>query len=117
MASATATRGESITGINVTPLVDVVLVLLIILMVTAWYITSRAIPVELPKAASGEASTQVLAITLDAKGQLFLMRSGPTTMPYAPWCVNRTTGILTLVQSLQLTAPLHTGRSSRSSIC
>ncbi|HOU94146.1 MAG TPA: biopolymer transporter ExbD, partial [Polyangiaceae bacterium] len=43
-----------ITGINVTPLVDVVLVLLIILMVTAGYLVSRTIPVDLPKGATGE---------------------------------------------------------------
>ena len=45
-----------ITGINVTPLVDVVLVLLIILMVTASYIVTKAIPMELPNASTGEAS-------------------------------------------------------------
>ena len=43
-----------ITDINVTPLVDVVLVLLIILMVTATAIVSKAIHVELPQAATGE---------------------------------------------------------------
>src|SRR6185369_6415943 len=43
---------EMITAINVTPLVDVVLVLLIILMVTASYIVSKSIPMDLPNAAS-----------------------------------------------------------------
>jgi biopolymer transport protein ExbD len=38
-----------ISAINVTPLVDVVLVLLIILMVSANYIVSRSLKVELPK--------------------------------------------------------------------
>lgn len=61
-----------ITGINVTPLVDVVLVLLVILMVTATYLVARTIPVDLPKAASGEATTSPLAITLDAAGRLYL---------------------------------------------
>jgi biopolymer transport protein ExbD len=45
---------ESITGINVTPLVDVVLVLLVVLMVTATYLASRAIPVDLPRGKTGE---------------------------------------------------------------
>ena len=42
-----------IVDINVTPLVDITLVLLIIFMVTARYIVSPAIKVDLPKAASG----------------------------------------------------------------
>ena len=46
MASQIASDDELITGINVTPLVDITLVLLVILMVTASYVVSRAIPVE-----------------------------------------------------------------------
>ncbi len=61
-----------ISGINVTPLVDVVLVLLVVLMVTATYIASRTIPVDLPKGATGEATNVVLAITVDASGELYL---------------------------------------------
>ena len=46
---------EIISAINVTPLVDVVLVLLIILMVTAQYVAEKdSIPMELPKGATGE---------------------------------------------------------------
>jgi biopolymer transport protein ExbD len=46
----------SITGINVTPFVDIALVLLIIFMVTAKYIvTPQAIPVDLPRASTGSA--------------------------------------------------------------
>jgi biopolymer transport protein ExbD len=63
---------ELIVGINVTPLVDVVLVLLVVLMVTATYLASRAIPVELPKAASGEAAESPLTISVDAAGRWFL---------------------------------------------
>ncbi len=62
-----------ITDINVTPLVDVVLVLLIIFMVTATYIVRRAIQVDLPRAsAAGEsvATTVVVAMTRD--GVLYL---------------------------------------------
>ena len=43
-----------ISGINVTPLVDVTLVLLIIFMVTARIIVSQGLLMDLPKAASGE---------------------------------------------------------------
>ncbi len=63
---------EPIVGINVTPLVDVVLVLLVVLMVTAGYVVSRTIPVDLPQASSSESTTTTLAITLDRRGQLFL---------------------------------------------
>jgi biopolymer transport protein ExbD len=72
MATSMSQRGEPITGINVTPLVDVVLVLLIILMVTAGYIVAHAIPVDLPKTATGEATSLTLAITVDASGRTYL---------------------------------------------
>lgn len=45
---------EMISGINVTPLVDVVLVLLVIFLITAPVIYQSAIKVQLPKAKSGE---------------------------------------------------------------
>ena len=44
-------RRGGIVGINVTPMVDVMLVLLVIMMVSATYIVSRALKVELPKSA------------------------------------------------------------------
>src|SRR5690242_17336030 len=47
---------DYVSGINVTPLVDVVLVLLVIFMVTAPVIYQSAIKVQLPKARSGEQS-------------------------------------------------------------
>ena len=63
---------DLITDINVTPLVDVILVLLIILMVTATAIVSKTIPMELPKAATGEQTPATLAVSIDQKGQVFL---------------------------------------------
>jgi biopolymer transport protein ExbD len=72
---AGGTRGGDddalITDINVTPLVDVVLVLLIILMVTATAIVSKAINVELPEASSGEQTPADLAVSIREDGQLF----------------------------------------------
>ena len=59
---------ESITGINVTPLVDIVLVLLIIFMVTAKLIVSKSVPLDLPKAASGTDVQTVFSIVLLADG-------------------------------------------------
>ncbi len=61
-------RRGGIVGINVTPMVDVMLVLLVIMMVRATYIVSRALKVELPKSASSDESSQgpiTVAITKD----------------------------------------------------
>jgi biopolymer transport protein ExbD len=46
----TGGRARTISGINVTPLVDVVLVLLVILMVASTYIVAQTLKVALPKA-------------------------------------------------------------------
>lgn len=58
-----------ISGINVTPLVDVTLVLLIIFMVTARIIVSQGMPMDLPKSASGEALQTVFSVELTADGK------------------------------------------------
>ncbi len=64
---------DIIVGINVTPLVDVVLVLLIIFMVTATYIVRASIEVELPRAAHGGETTGILlSVVIDRDGALFL---------------------------------------------
>lgn len=69
-----------ITGINVTPLVDVVLVVLIIFMATAPMIARRAIRVEVPKVAkSDKSATDALAVALSAKRELTLSGK-PTTL-------------------------------------
>jgi biopolymer transport protein ExbD len=73
--------GEIISEINVTPLVDVVLVLLIILMVTATAIVSKTIPMELPSAATADATENTpttLGISIDAEGALYLDRDPVT---------------------------------------
>jgi biopolymer transport protein ExbD len=72
MASVSSVRGgrQPIVGVNVTPLVDVVLVLLIIMMVSATYIVSQSLKVELPKTASSDdtvSKTYVITITKDGK--------------------------------------------------
>ena len=58
-----------IAGINVTPLVDVTLVLLIIFMVTAKIIVSQGMPMDLPKAASGESLQTVFSVELTQDGK------------------------------------------------
>ena len=70
----------AITGINVTPLVDVILVVLIIFMATAPIIARRAIKLDLPKAAQQEKmATDSLNVALDASRRLTL--SGKTVTP------------------------------------
>ena len=67
--------GRMNAAINVTPLVDVVLVLLIILMVTASYVADKdSIPMELPKAATGDNSTvpSTLSVSIDKDGRFYL---------------------------------------------
>jgi biopolymer transport protein TolR len=64
---------DEITGINITPLVDVVLVLLIIFMVTANFIVRETMEVDLPRAANaGETVQGLLAVVLDKHGRLYL---------------------------------------------
>ncbi len=73
MAGGSIEDDDAITGINVTPLVDVMLVLLIIFMVTATYIVNRSIEINLPKAATGEdVPSENLAFTIDKESKLFL---------------------------------------------
>jgi biopolymer transport protein ExbD len=73
MAAHPTDGDDPITGINVTPLVDITLVLLIIFMVTASYIVKDAIEVDLPRAAEGgETVGPTLAFALDRDGTLHL---------------------------------------------
>ncbi len=68
-----ASDDEMISGINITPLVDVVLVLLIIFMIAAPVIYQSAIKVQLPKAKSGDAQEKApLNFTITKEGTLTL---------------------------------------------
>lgn len=72
MAGVTSSDDGEIGGINVTPFVDIALVLLIIFMVTAKYIvTPQAIPVDLPHASTGGGVTVAVAISVDQTGAIF----------------------------------------------
>jgi biopolymer transport protein ExbD len=71
MAGGAADQGdEAITGINVTPLVDIVLVLLIIFMVTAKLIVNKSVPLDLPKAATGSDIQTVFSVVLASDGTM-----------------------------------------------
>lgn len=59
--------------INVIPLVDVMLVLLVIVLTTATFVTSGQVPVELAKAATaGNRPDKPLIVTVTAEGELFV---------------------------------------------
>ena len=70
--ASSAEEEEIISAINVTPLVDIVLVLLIVLMVTSSYLVNKAINVDLPKAATGEATSPTMSISIDVHERLYL---------------------------------------------
>lgn len=59
--------------INITPFVDIVLVLLVIFMVTAKYMVSQSIPVDLPKAATAAAGQPtIVSCSIDAQSQMYV---------------------------------------------
>jgi biopolymer transport protein ExbD len=61
---------EGIVGINVTPLVDITLVLLIIYLVVAKMVMSQSVPLDLPKAATGTDVQTVFSVELYANGEI-----------------------------------------------
>ena len=68
------THGQSLAEINVTPFVDVVLVLLIIFMITA-PLLSQGLDVDLPEATAPalQISEQDIIVTMNREGEMFLM--------------------------------------------
>ncbi len=69
-------RYQAMSEINVTPFVDVMLVLLVVFMITA-PLMSVGVPVDLPKseAASMNTPDEPLVISIDNKGRIFLQES------------------------------------------
>jgi biopolymer transport protein ExbD len=73
MAMSTGDEEDAITGINVTPLVDVCLVLVIIFMVTAPLMSDPVIKVQLPKAHTKQGDEQdKITLTLSKEGHYAL---------------------------------------------
>ncbi len=83
MAGTTQAGGRSrggIVGINVTAMVDVVLVLLVIMMVSATYIVAQSIRVELPKASTGETTGGMTPTTVTVtRARALLFNNEPVT--------------------------------------
>jgi biopolymer transport protein TolR len=76
MAIQTADSDEVVSDINVTPLVDVMLVLLVVFIVTAPLLTN-AVKVNLPTTATTAPIEQKAAVTLsvDAQGKVYIDKS------------------------------------------
>ncbi len=70
-------RARAISGINVTPLVDVVLVLLVILMVASTYIVSQTLKVQLPKTKNSDGAA-------DKPTTVMLMKNGDVKLNDVP---------------------------------
>jgi biopolymer transport protein ExbD len=68
MAASPQDGNGMITGINVTPLVDITLVLLIIFIVTAKIIVTPALPLDLPKASTSEEVQVVFSVIIAQNG-------------------------------------------------
>ncbi len=85
MASGFGSSQEDlISEINVTPLVDVVLVLLVIFMMTAPALYTQSLTIELPQAKAGEASPeQPISFEMDSQG-LLMMNQKPITWEEIP---------------------------------
>ena len=62
----------AITDINVTPFVDVVLVLMVVFIVTAKLIVARGVEIDKPKAATGGDVQSTLRVSVNRTGELFV---------------------------------------------
>ena len=73
MAASTQQDDDIISGINVTPLVDIILVVLIIFIVTASLVLRSNVPVELPKAQTAEQSVEgLINLAVTSDGEIYL---------------------------------------------
>jgi biopolymer transport protein ExbD len=97
MASRSNDQASALlTDINVTPLVDVVLVLLVIMMATATALASRTIPVQLPRASTGATpdANKPLSIAVDESGAFFVEQTPVTDTELRTRARGRETAII-----------------------
>jgi biopolymer transport protein ExbD len=78
---------ELIGGVNVTPIVDVCLTLLIVFIVTASFVMDRGLPLTLPRAATAqETPPTLLTVSITASGDVFV-NGRPATLDDIPRAV------------------------------
>ncbi len=66
-------RRRPVQGPNLTPLIDVVFLLLVFFMLTSHFVREEAIPLDLPSAESGAALAEdILQVVLDDQGRIRL---------------------------------------------
>ena len=80
--SSARRRARPMSDINVTPMVDVMLVLLIIFMVTAPLLTA-GVPIDLPKTNAGElkGDDSPLSVSIDSQGNVWLQDTQISSLP------------------------------------
>ncbi len=73
MRGRTRVRAGLIAGINITPLTDVVLVLLVIFMIATPLLIRSEIKVNLPRTAAADAAAQkTIVVTIDSAGNVYV---------------------------------------------
>jgi biopolymer transport protein ExbD len=76
MSSNSIDDDGTVTGINVTPMVDIMLVLLIIFMVAGTFVSEASLKINLPKTETGDTpAAPTLSVSIDDKGEVFLKKS------------------------------------------
>ena len=103
MAMSGTAQDDAIVGINVTPLVDITLVLLIIFMVTAKIIVSQAVPLDLPKAATAGDVQAVFVVDIDREARISVegkrIETDAALLDAARAALGRTPDVRTVVQA------------------
>jgi biopolymer transport protein TolR len=72
MAGGATSKKGMIVGINVTPLVDITLVLLVVFIVTAKIVVTPAVPLDLPTASEGQEIQMVFSVLLPVDGSILV---------------------------------------------
>jgi biopolymer transport protein ExbD len=76
-------KSDEISGIDISPLIDMVFILLIFFMVSTTFVKDMKIDIERPGAASAQrASSKALRINIDSSSNIFIDGS-----PVRPWMV------------------------------
>ncbi|MEZ4470336.1 MAG: biopolymer transporter ExbD [bacterium] len=77
------TRHVEEPGVDISPLIDMVFILLIFFMVTTTFVKDAQVELERPSAASAKAaSTKAIRVTLDQRGEVYV-----DGRPVRPWMV------------------------------